>query len=90
MYYQQESYIQLSKRCLIIVKTKSPEESIKIISSMKLSDGTVIGKEFALKIYKSFSDKIIPYDSLKYENNISEYKKLIRRKIDRATKAAFL
>ena len=48
MYYQQESYIQLSKRCLIIVKTKSPEESIKIISSMKLSDGTVIGKEFAL------------------------------------------
>jgi len=57
---------------------------------MKLSDGTVIGKEVALKIYKSFSNKIIPYDSLKYENNISEYKRLFRKKIERATKAASL
>jgi hypothetical protein len=85
--YKEESYNNISKNCLNIIKNNSPEKSINIISKMKIHDNK-IGNESALKIYKSFSSSVVDYDSKLYCNNVSKYKEKVRVKIDKATKAA--
>jgi len=85
--YKEESYNIISKNCLNIIKNNSPEKSINIISKMKVGNNN-IGNEDALKIYKSFSNSIVDYDSKLYCNNISQYKNKVRVKLEKATKAA--
>ena len=85
--YKEESFNNISKNCLNIIKNNSPEKSINIISKMKVGNEN-IGNEFALKIYKSFSNSVVEYDCKLYCNNISEYKNKVRIKLDKATKAA--
>jgi hypothetical protein len=68
-------YDKLSSKCKSTIKSKSPQNSINIISNMKLpGKSNSMGKDNALKIYNLYSDHSIEYNSSKYKNNINSYK----------------
>lgn len=79
------NYNNLTKQCKTIIENNSPEDSMKKISNIKLSDKKV-GKETAFKIYKAYSDESVKYDSKKYENNINQYKNKVNSNVEKAKK----
>jgi len=67
----------------------SAKDSINIISKLKTpGTNTLIGKEYALKIYKIYSNSSVEYDVNKYKNNINNYTTKINNNINKATKYA--
>lgn len=80
---RQGLYDNLSKNCKDIIKQYSPENSIDIISNMKLpGNSNKIGKDSALKIYNLYSDESVEYKSSEYKNNITKYKKKVRNNVN--------
>jgi hypothetical protein len=86
--YNDVSYEKLSNKCKTIIKNKSPEQSIKKISDLKSpTTGEKLGNANALKIYTSYSNESVNYDSNLYQNNINSYSNSVNSNIERAYKS---
>ena len=80
-------YDKLSIKCKSTIKSNSPQNSINIISNMKLpGKSESMGKNNALKIYNLYSDHSVEYNSSKYRNNINSYKKSVQNNTNTARK----
>jgi len=83
----QGSYDLLSTKCINIIKNNSPQDSVNMIANLKLPcDKNKIGINKALEIYKLYADESVEYDSVKYRNNINEYKKKVNNNINNSKK----
>jgi len=79
-------YNELSLKCKQIISSNTPNKSIELISNIKLSNGSKVGKEIALKIYKVYADESVEYDVKKDRNNITTYVDKIQTNISIAEK----
>ena len=80
------NFDDLTKQCKSIIQNNSPEDSMKKISNLKLSDNKKVGKETAFKIYNVYSDESVKYNSKTYENNINQYKNKVNLNVEKAKK----
>jgi tryptophanyl-tRNA synthetase len=82
-----ENYTLFVKECKKIIKNNSPDKSVQKIAKLKLKDrNNNIGIDNALNIYKCFSDESVEWDSIKYANNITTYKKKVKKNVNNAVK----
>jgi len=80
------SYDNLTNRCKEIIRNKSPNMAIGLISNLKLENGNCIGKNTAKEIYNIYINDSVKYEPNKYGNNISEYSNKIKKNINRINK----
>jgi hypothetical protein len=80
------NYDALTNKCKNIIKSNNPSDSINKISNLKTPKGNSFGNDVAMKIYKLYSDESVKYDSKKYQNNISSYKKSVKNNVEKAKK----
>jgi hypothetical protein len=78
--------LKLSEKIKLSIKNDKPKNSIINISNMEKPSGGKIGIDKAL-IYYQRGDPV-PYDPIKYRNNISEFTNLKNEKIKIASKIA--
>jgi len=78
------SYENLSNICKEIIRNKEPNNAINLIANIKTEDNTIIGKDTAKRIYKLYSKESVKYNSNKYSENITEYKKKVNKNIKKA------
>jgi hypothetical protein len=80
-------YDNLSNKCKSAIQSNSPEDSIKIISKIKLpGKSDTIGTANALKIYNLYADNSVEYNPSKYQNNINSYKNAVKNNKNKAKK----
>ena len=81
--------IAINQEIFSIEKNFFLKKALNIISKLKTpGTNTLIGKEYALKIYKIYSNSSVEYDVNKYKNNINNYTTKINNNINKATKYA--
>ena len=81
------NYYLLEKKLKNIINTNNPKQSIDLMSKCRLPESNKeIGKETALKIYNSYSENSVKYDSKKYQTNINTYKEKVNNNVKVATK----
>jgi hypothetical protein len=80
------SYDDLSNRCKEIIRNKSPEDAINLMSKLKIENGSYIGINTARKIYKLYGNESVKYNSNDYGENISSYSKKVKNNINKACK----
>ena len=81
------NYDLLETKIKNIMNTNNPKQSIDLMSKCRLPESNKeIGKETALKIYNSYSEKSINYDPKKYQTNINSYKEEVNKNIKIANK----
>jgi hypothetical protein len=78
-------YSILTEKCINIIKNNPPDKAINKISNLKKPNCDIFGEDFALKLYKTYSNKSVDYDSEKYANNVSSYKNNIKKNMKMAT-----
>jgi hypothetical protein len=82
-------YDLLETKIKDVINSNDPKKSINIISKMKLPlSNKEIGKETALKLYKSYSENSVNYDSKKYQTNINSYKQQVNNNVKIANKSS--
>jgi len=83
------NYDSLETKLKNIINTNNPKQSIILMSKCKLPESNKeIGKETALKIYNSYSENSVNYDSKKYQTNINAYKEKVNNNVKIATKSS--
>ena len=81
------NYDLLETKIKNIMNTNNPKQSIDLMSKCRLPESNKqIGKEIALKLYNSYSEKSINYDPKKYQTNINSYKEKVNKNIKIANK----
>jgi hypothetical protein len=72
---------KIQKRCISHIQNEKPRIAIKNISEIRLSNNNNIGQTKAIEIYERAANFSVKYDSVKYRNNINEYKSRIDKNI---------
>lgn len=81
------NYDSLETKLKNIMNKNDPKQSIELMSKCRLPrSNKEIGKEKALKIYNTYSENSINYDSKKYQTNINLYKEKVNENVKIATK----
>ena len=81
-------YDLLETKIKNIINNNDPKKSIDLISKTRLPQSNKeIGRETALKLYKSYSENSVNYDSKKYQTNINSYKQQVNNNVKIANKS---
>jgi hypothetical protein len=72
---------KIQKRCISHIQNEKPRIAIEKISEIRLPNNNNIGQTKAIQIYERAANLSVKYDSVKYRNNINEYKSRVDKNI---------